>query len=175
MFSRGLSGLRSRFFLIYRLPSKDEKPYSATFGQISSKSNEAFSIYAQKTSFLTLIPYNPWIKIFFKKTKTSLSSPNQVTTWFQKSEQSHEQFSRSLSNGRTSGRTDERKLNHKSQPLRGGPIISSLHITKLDHTTSTIWKKLTKNLQTTILSPHEMYFWPKKGQKWPKKIFLLEI
>ena len=40
--------LRSRFFLTYRLASKDDKPYSATFGQISSKSNEAFSNYAQK-------------------------------------------------------------------------------------------------------------------------------
>ena len=44
-----------------------EKPYSATFGQISSKSNEAFSNYAQKTSFFDS---NPRIKIFIKK-KTS--------------------------------------------------------------------------------------------------------
>ena len=46
----------TRFFPTYRFASKDDTPYSATFGQISSKSNEAFSNYAQKTSSFTLIP-----------------------------------------------------------------------------------------------------------------------
>ena len=59
--------LRSTVFLTCRFESKDDKSYSATFGQISSKSNEAFLNYAQKPHFLTLIPYNPRIKIFFKK------------------------------------------------------------------------------------------------------------
>ena len=62
----------------------------------------------KKPHFLTLIPYNPWIKIFFQKTKTSLSSHNQVTTMCQKSEQSYEPFLRSLPNERTNGRTNER-------------------------------------------------------------------
>ena len=34
--------LRSRFFLTYRFASKDDKPYSATFGQVSSKSDVAY-------------------------------------------------------------------------------------------------------------------------------------
>ena len=88
-----------------------------------------FQIMPKKPHFLTLIPYNPRIKIFFKKTKTSLSSHNQVTTLCQKSKQSYEPFSRSLPNERTiertNERTDERKLNHKSQPLRGGPNIKN--------------------------------------------------
>ena len=98
MFSRGIKWiiLRSRFFLAYRFASKDDKPFSATFGQISSKSNGAFSIYMpKKHDFFTLIPYNPRIKIFFKKIKTSLSSHYQVTTLCQKLEHSYERFSRS--------------------------------------------------------------------------------
>ena len=109
--------MRSRFFLTYRFASKDDKPYSTTFRQISLKSNEAFSNYAQKTSFFTLIPYSPRIKIFFKKTKTSLSSHYQVTILCQKSESSYERILRYAPNVRTNGR----RLNHKSQPLRGGP------------------------------------------------------
>ena len=59
--------------------SKDDKPYSTTFGQISSKSNEEFSNYGQKTSFFDTNPYNLRIEIFFKKTKTSHSSDNLCT------------------------------------------------------------------------------------------------
>ena len=95
-----------RYSFYSYLSSKDDKPYSATFGQISSKSNEAFSNYAQKTSFFD---NNPRIKIFFKK-NTSLSSHNQVATLCQKSKQSYEPFSRSLPNERTNGRTDGREL-----------------------------------------------------------------
>ena len=47
----------------------------------------------------------------------------------------------------------------------------SVYITKLDHTASTVWNKLTKYLKTTILSPHTMYFLPKKGQNGQNKIF----
>ena len=113
--------MRSRFFLTYRFASKDDKPYSATFGQISTKSNEAFSTYAQKTSFLTLIPYNPWIKIFFKKQKRHFLHiiKLQLCAINQKNP-----MSRFRDLYRTNGRTNERKLNHKSQPLRGGPKIT---------------------------------------------------
>ena len=46
MFSRGLSGLSSDVdFLTYNFALKDEKQYSATFGQISSKSDKPFSSY----------------------------------------------------------------------------------------------------------------------------------
>ena len=38
---------RIRFFGVYTFASKDDKSYSATFDQIPSKSDEAFSIYAQ--------------------------------------------------------------------------------------------------------------------------------
>ena len=48
--------LRSRFFLKYMFASIDDKPYPTTFGQISSKSNEAFSNYAPKTSFFDINP-----------------------------------------------------------------------------------------------------------------------
>ena len=37
--------LRSRFFQVYPLMAEDDKPYSATFGQISSKSDGPFSSY----------------------------------------------------------------------------------------------------------------------------------
>ena len=133
--------MRSRFFLTYRFASKDDKSYSATFGQISSKSNEAFSNYAQKTHFFTLIPYNPRIKIFFKKQKRhflhiiklQLCAKNQ-----------NNPMSRFWDLYRTNGRTDERtngrtngqRLNHKSQPLRGGPKKAKLDpylAKKIDH------------------------------------------
>ena len=159
--------MRSRFFLTYRFASKDDKPYSATFGQISSKSNEAFSNYVKKTSFLTLIPYNPRIKIFFKKTKTSLSSHNQVSTLRQKSKQSYE-ISRSLSNERTNGRTNERtngrtnerKLNHKSQPLRGGP--------KNQQNSTNFLEDISCNVD---LGPKRGKFEPKKAKNGRNQIF----
>ena len=44
-------------------------------------------------------------------------------------------------------------------------------MTKLDHITSTVWKKFAKNLKNTILSPHAMYFLPKKGQNSQNEIF----
>ena len=44
-------------------------------------------------------------------------------------------------------------------------------IEKLDHTASTVWKKLAKNLKNTILSPRAMYFLSKKGQNGLNKIF----
>ena len=119
--------MRSRFFLTYRFASKNDKPYSATFGQISSKANEAFSNYAQKTSFFTLIPYNPRIKIFFQKKqkchflhiiKLQLCAKNQNNPM-----SSFRDLYRT--NGRTDGRTyeqtNERRLNHTSQPRCGGP------------------------------------------------------
>ena len=49
--------------------------------------------------------------------------------------------------------------------------MNSVQITKLDHTTSTVWKKLAKNLKNTILSPHAMYFFTQKGPKRPKQDF----
>ena len=51
--------------------SYDDKQYSPTFGQVSSKSDVAFGRYDKKMAifgrFLTVIPYNPEIKIFFQK------------------------------------------------------------------------------------------------------------
>ena len=49
--------------------------------------------------------------------------------------------------------------------------MNSLYITKLDHRTSTVWKKLAENLKNTILSPHAMYFLPQKSQNGQSKIF----
>ena len=60
------------------------------------------------------------------KTKTSLSSHNQVTTFCQKSESSYELILRYAPNVRM----NERRLNHKSQPLRGGPKIISRNLAK---------------------------------------------
>ena len=76
-----------------------------------------FQIMPKIPHFLTLIPIVPGLRFFFKKTKTSHSSHNQVTTLCQKSEQSYEPFLRSQPNGRTNGQ----RLNHKPKPLRGGP------------------------------------------------------
>ena len=50
--------------------------------------------------------------------------------------------------------------------------MNSVHITKLGHTTSSVWKKLSKKLKNTILSPHAMYFLPKKAKMARKRFFL---
>ena len=75
-----------------------------------------FQIMSKKPHLLTLIPYNPRIKIFSKKQKRhflhiiklQLCAKNQ-----------NNPMSRFWDLYRTNERTNQRRLNHKSQPLRG--------------------------------------------------------
>ena len=48
-------------------------------------------------------------------------------------------------------------------------IVNSVHITKLDHSTSALGRNWPQTSENTILSPHVMYFWPKIGSKQPKR------
>ena len=82
-----------------------------------------FQIMPKKPHFLTLIPYNPPDKIFFSKKqkrhflhiiKLQLCAKNQNIP-----------MSRFRDLYRTNGRTNGQRLNHKSQPLRGGPRMMS--------------------------------------------------
>ena len=59
--------------------------------------------------FWPLIPPNPGLRIFMRKTKTSLFLFHCYTTLCQKSERSNARFSRkSVTDGRADERTDER-------------------------------------------------------------------
>ena len=90
--------------------------------------------------FLTLIPYNPVIKNFFQKSDWNIFYSYQDTTLCKVSEKSDERFSRyGVTHARTHTRTTLNALVFRHKAERP---INSLHITKLDHTTSTIWKKL---------------------------------
>ena len=85
---------------------------------------------AEKPNFFTLIPYNPRIKIFFEKKqkrhflhiiKLQLCAKNQTNPM-----SSFRDLPRTKE--RTNGRTNERRLNHKSQLLRGGPKRCKLRV-----------------------------------------------
>ena len=123
MFSRGLSGLSwdqdfSWHTGLLQIMTNHIPQLLAKFHQNLMK---RFLIMPKKPHFLTLIPYNPRIKIFFKKKrhflhiiKLQLCAKNRNNPM-----SSFRDLYRT--NERTNGRTNERKLNHKSQPLRGGP------------------------------------------------------
>ena len=60
MFSRGLSGLSQdqEFFPAYSPMPYDYKPYSPTFGQVSSKSDVAFWKYGKNGWFWSIFDTN---------------------------------------------------------------------------------------------------------------------
>ena len=58
VFQKGLSWDLS-FFQVYSFWSTDSKPYSATFGQLSSKSDDTFSSYKTYSLIIPLNPLNP--------------------------------------------------------------------------------------------------------------------
>ena len=118
---RGLRGLtqKQEFSRHFKPIPSHRKPYFATFGQISSKFNVAFGSYVQKCWFLPFLatnpPPNPGLRIFMRKTKTSLFLFHCYTTLCQKSERSNARFSRkSVTDGRTNGRTNGRRWINRS-------------------------------------------------------------
>ena len=61
--------------------------------------------------------------------------------------------------------------NFKQVRLTMVPHSASKPWTKINIKTSTVWKKMAKTAQNSIMSPHAMYFWHKKGQNGQKSDF----
>ena len=89
----------------------DDKPYPATFGQVSSKSDMAKMLIFGP--FLTLIPYNPDIKIFFKNPLGTFFHSHQDTTLCKVSEKSDVRFPRyGVTHAHTHARTHTHTRTH---------------------------------------------------------------